>query len=56
MATTDRTAFEAVFPSLVEDLLNHAKKYNLPDNALQWFEKVPLLPLLRSYGKQLGHY
>ncbi|RMJ21638.1 farnesyl pyrophosphate synthetase [Aspergillus sp. HF37] len=39
MATTDRTAFEAIFPSLVEDLLNHAKKYNLPDNALQWFEK-----------------
>lgn len=42
MTTTNRADFEAVFPSLVEDLLNHAKKYNLPDNALQWFEKVPL--------------
>lgn len=42
MSTTSRADFEAVFPSLVEDLLNHAKKYNLPDNALQWFEKVPL--------------
>lgn len=49
MATTNRAAFEAVFPSLVEDLLNHAKKYNLPGNALEWFEKVPLL----AWKKQL---
>lgn len=42
MTTTSRADFEAVFPSLVDDLLNHAKKYNLPENALQWFEKVPL--------------
>ncbi|RJE24333.1 farnesyl pyrophosphate synthetase [Aspergillus sclerotialis] len=40
MSTTSRADFEAVFPSLVEDLLNHAKKYNLPENALQWFEKA----------------
>lgn len=39
-ATTDRAAFEAVFPSLAQDVLAHAKKYNLPDNAMQWFEKV----------------
>lgn len=44
MSTTNRADFEAVFPSLVEDLLNHAKKYNLPENALQWFEKVLLFP------------
>lgn len=57
MATTDRKAFEAVFPSLVKDLLNHAKKYNLPENALQWFEKVPhLLSILHAYGEQLVDY
>ncbi|PLN85937.1 terpenoid synthase [Aspergillus taichungensis] len=39
MASTDRKAFEAVFPSLAEDLLAHARKYNLPGNALEWFEK-----------------
>ncbi|RVX73602.1 Farnesyl pyrophosphate synthase [Exophiala mesophila] len=40
MATkTVRGDFEKVFPSLVEDLLAEAKKYNLPENALQWFEK-----------------
>ncbi|KAF9891479.1 Farnesyl pyrophosphate synthetase [Aspergillus nanangensis] len=37
---TDRAAFEAVFPSLRQDLLDHAKKYNLPDNAMQWFEQA----------------
>ncbi|KAJ9205260.1 hypothetical protein DTO166G4_7919 [Paecilomyces variotii] len=40
MATTVKRAdFEAVFPSLVEDLKEAAKKYNVPENALQWFEK-----------------
>ncbi|KAA8642931.1 hypothetical protein EYZ11_001076 [Aspergillus tanneri] len=39
-STTDRAAFEAVFPSLAQDILAHAKKYNLPDNALEWFEKA----------------
>jgi hypothetical protein len=42
MATkTDRAAFEAVFTELAQDILDHAKKYNLPDNAMQWLEKVP---------------
>lgn len=46
MATkTERAAFEAVFPSLAQDLLDHAKKYNLPENAMQWFEKVGPTPL-----------
>lgn len=41
MATkTTRADFEKVFPSLVEDLLGEAQKFNLPDNALQWFKKV----------------
>ncbi|KAK1149063.1 Farnesyl pyrophosphate synthetase [Aspergillus melleus] len=39
-STTDRAAFEAVFPSLAQDILAHAKKYNLPENAMQWFEKA----------------
>ena len=39
-SSTSRESFESVFPSLVQDLLDHAKKYNLPENALQWFEKV----------------
>jgi len=38
--TTKRADFEAVFPKLAEEILGHAKKYNLPDNALAWFEKV----------------
>ena len=32
--------FESVFPSLVDDLSNHAKQYNLPTAALEWFQKV----------------
>lgn len=40
--TTKRADFEAVFPKLAEEILGHAKKYNLPDNALAWFEKVRL--------------
>ncbi|KIW80375.1 farnesyl pyrophosphate synthase [Fonsecaea pedrosoi CBS 271.37] len=40
MATkTTRAEFEKVFPSLVEDLLGECRKFNLPANALQWFEK-----------------
>lgn len=38
--TTKRADFEAIFPSLAQDIISHAKKYNLPDNALEWFEKV----------------
>ncbi|KAJ5908644.1 hypothetical protein N7495_001326 [Penicillium taxi] len=39
MTSTKREDFEAIFPSLVQDILGHAKRYNLPDNALEWFEK-----------------
>ncbi|EPS34937.1 Farnesyl pyrophosphate synthase [Penicillium oxalicum] len=38
-STTKRADFEAVFPGLAKDILAHAKKYNLPANALEWFEK-----------------
>ncbi|KAJ0416404.1 isoprenoid synthase domain-containing protein [Aspergillus carlsbadensis] len=37
--SSPRAAFEAVFPSLAQDILDHAKKYNLPQNALEWLEK-----------------
>ncbi|KAL4867093.1 hypothetical protein BDV12DRAFT_171945 [Aspergillus spectabilis] len=36
---SSREAFEAVFPALAQDMLDHAKKYNLPENALEWFKK-----------------
>ncbi|KIW30036.1 farnesyl pyrophosphate synthase [Cladophialophora immunda] len=34
-----RAEFQGVFPSLVEDLLGECRKFNLPENAMQWFEK-----------------
>ena len=43
-SSTKRADFEAVFPSLAQDILAHAKRYNLPDNALKWFEKVGQCP------------
>lgn len=32
--------FEAIFPSLVEDLSQHAISYSLPENALKWYQDV----------------
>lgn len=34
--------FESVFPKLVEDISAQCKQYNLPANALEWYEKVIL--------------
>jgi farnesyl diphosphate synthase len=39
-ARTSRADFEAVFPQLVEDISQEALKYNIPPNALKWFQKV----------------
>lgn len=41
MATlkTAKSDFESIWPALVEDLLNEARKYNLPANALEWFQR-----------------
>jgi hypothetical protein len=39
-AKTSRADFESVFPSLMEDVLDNARKFNVPQNALDWFEKV----------------
>jgi hypothetical protein len=47
-STTKRADFEAVFPGLAKDILEHAKRYNLPANALEWFEKVRHYPVLHS--------
>ncbi|RMD43717.1 hypothetical protein DV735_g1455, partial [Chaetothyriales sp. CBS 134920] len=38
-STTSRQDFLSVFPSLVKDVLDDAKKYNVPQNALDWLEK-----------------
>jgi farnesyl diphosphate synthase len=34
--------FESVFPKLEEALLEHAKTYNIPEEALQWYKKVKI--------------
>lgn len=34
--------FESVFPKLVEDVLDAAKKYGAPENALDWYKAVSL--------------
>ncbi|KAI9886997.1 MAG: Farnesyl pyrophosphate synthetase [Watsoniomyces obsoletus] len=39
MATITRAEFEEVFPKLVEDLINHAKQYGMPSDALEWYRK-----------------
>lgn len=49
-----REEFEAVFPKLVDDLSAHAQQYNIPDNALAWYQQVyntdpPPLLLRREY-------
>jgi len=35
-----RKDFEAVFPSLVEDLMQRCKQYKMPKDALDWFQNV----------------
>ena len=39
---TSRQEFEAVFPSLVEDISGHANSYGIPPQALDWFQKVTI--------------
>lgn len=38
--TTTLKEFESVFPKLVEDLLAHAKHYNLPEAFVEWYKAV----------------
>jgi hypothetical protein len=46
---TSRKDFEAVFPSLVEDLSEAAKQYNIPKPALQWFQRVHSPPNMTNW-------
>jgi farnesyl diphosphate synthase len=39
-AKTTRADFEKIFPSLMEDVLNDARKFKVPQNALGWFSRV----------------
>lgn len=32
--------FESVWPRIRSEILQHGTKYNLPQDALDWFEKV----------------
>lgn len=36
--TTTLQEFESVFPKLVEDILDHAKQYKLPEEFVNWFK------------------
>ncbi|KAH9904686.1 terpenoid synthase [Xylariomycetidae sp. FL2044] len=38
--TTTRPEFESVFPKLQEDIVNWAKGYNVPEDAMNWYKKV----------------
>ncbi len=41
-AKTTKQDFLKAFPSLVQDVLADARKFNVPQNALDWLEKVLL--------------
>ncbi len=49
--TTTLKEFESVFPKLVEDLLNHAKSYNLPEDFVQWYKAVRMHPWFLEFYK-----
>jgi len=36
--STTLKEFESIFPKLVEDLLDHTKQYNAPENAVAWYK------------------
>ncbi|KAI9851993.1 MAG: Farnesyl pyrophosphate synthetase [Thelocarpon superellum] len=36
---TTRKEFEEVFPQLIQDLTSHAREYNVPENAVSWYEQ-----------------
>ena len=39
-AKISRADFEAFFPQLVEDISREAQRFNIPPEALEWFQKV----------------
>lgn len=40
MTYLDRARFESVYPTLLQDTLEHAKKYNTPKEGIEWLRKV----------------
>jgi len=40
--TTTLKEFESIFPKLVEDLLDHANKYKLPEEFVTWYKVVSI--------------
>jgi farnesyl diphosphate synthase len=45
--TTTLREFESIFPKLVEDILEFAKKYNLPEDFVDWYKRVRIVSALR---------
>lgn len=41
--TTTLKKFESIFPTLVEDVLDHAKQYKLPQEFVDWYKAVRAL-------------
>ena len=37
---TNLKEFESVFPKLQQTLVDHAKTFNLPEQAVNWFKQV----------------
>jgi hypothetical protein len=40
--TTTLKKFESIFPKLVEDILDHAKQYKLPEEFVSWYKAVSI--------------
>jgi hypothetical protein len=38
--TTTLKKFESIFPQLVEDILEHAQQYKLPEEFVTWYKAV----------------
>lgn len=45
--TTTLREFESIFPKLVEDILEFTKKYNLPEDFVDWYKRVRIVSALR---------
>jgi len=53
MAYLDRVRFESVYPILVQDMLEHAKGYNTPNEGIEWLRKVCLVFSYNSFESNL---
>lgn len=54
-----RAKYEAIFPSLVDDLKENAAQYGIPSEALKWYEEVCFLLIVvvhcLKYDIELQH-